>query len=331
MAKQNRREKADIPLTDLINLFVLSKQIEGRSQKTLIWYRGHLDRFAEFATGDRPVALRDLTIAEARAFIAHLQGRTTRYEDHRLRPLKQGGLSPHTIHAYVRTLKVFGNWLHEEGYTGSHPFARLKTPKLPETMIEILTDEEIGRLIKAVNPNCFLGARLYAILLLLLDTGIRASELCGLTMSNTFLQDGYVKVLGKGKKERIVPIGNATKRSLLRYVQMFRPEPTEQAMDQFFLSVNSEPFSYNGLALAIRRLGQSADVPRLHAHLFRHTFAVRYLMNGGDLMTLKLILGHTTLEVTQMYLHLAEAHVQIQHNRFSPVDRLQIAGRILRK
>jgi site-specific recombinase XerD len=88
------------------------------------------------------------------------------------------------------------------------------------------------------------------------------------------------------------------------------------------LSVHGTPLTYQGFRQVIKRLGKAAGVPRLHPHLFRHTFAVRYLMNGGDIMTLKLILGHTTLEVTQMYLHLAEAHVQVQHNRFSPVDRL---------
>ena len=73
----------------------------------------------------------------------------------------------------------------------------------------------------------------------------------------------------------------------------------------------------------IKRLGVRAGVPRLHPHLFRHTFAVRYLMNGGDIMTLKLILGHVDLSTTEMYLHLAQSHIQVQHNKFSPVDRLR--------
>ena len=79
-----------------------------------------------------------------------------------------------------------------------------------------------------------------------------------------------------------------------------------------------------GLSKAIKRLGHTSGITRLHAHLFRHTFAVNYLMNGGDVMTLKLILGHTTLDVTQIYMHLAEAHVKVKHERFSPVDRLGI-------
>ena len=95
-------------------------------------------------------------------------------------------------------------------------------------------------------------------------------------------------------------------------------------IDQVILSVDGTPLTYCALGHMIKRLGKKAGVPRLHAHLFRHTFAVRYLMNGGDVMTLRLILGHATLDVTQMYMHLAESHIKIQHHKFSPVDRLRI-------
>ncbi len=145
------------------------------------------------------------------------------------------------------------------------------------------------------------------------------------------MNEGYLKVYGKGNKERLVPFGALTKKALLKYIHSYRPETVGDDCQQVFLSVDGKRLSYNGLALVIRRLGQTADVPRLHAHLFRHTFAVRYLMNGGDIMTLRLILGHTTLEVTQMYMHLADAHIQVQHSKFSPVDRLDIGKRRRRK
>jgi integrase/recombinase XerC/integrase/recombinase XerD len=318
---------ANTPIVTLIDLFIVSKQIEGRSAKTLTWYRANLERFAGFMTNGHEATLSQLSLDDARAFIAHLQGRTTRYDGHQMRRVQEGGLSPHSVHAYVRTLKVFGNWLCAEGYVRSHPFERLKPPKLPETMIEILSDDEILALIGAVNPNSPLGARMHAIVLLLLDTGIRATELCNLTLDHTNLKDGSIKVRGKGNKERMVPIGGATKKSLMRYIQAFRPEPLHDGVSQVFLSDDATPLTYTGLSQALRRLGKAAGVNRLHAHLFRHTFAVRYLMNGGDIMTLRLILGHTTLEVTQMYMHLAEAHVQIQHHKFSPVDRLGIGKR----
>ena len=103
----------------------------------------------------------------------------------------------------------------------------------------------------------------------------------------------------------------------------FRPESIS---DNLFLSVDGGTLTYNGLKMMIQRLGKKAGVERLHLHLFRHTFAVRYLTNGGDLMTLRLILGHTTLHMTQQYLHLADQHLKIAHNRYSPVDCLGITS-----
>jgi len=198
-------------------------------------------------------------------------------------------------------------------------------------MIEILADREIDSIFSCINPKCFLRARQYTIVLLLLDTGIRASELCGLTLDNTDIDNGTIKVMGKGRKERIVPFASGTKKALLRYVTTWRPEPAYEGIDNLFLSIRGTPLSYNGLRHVITRIGHRAGIPRLHPHLFRHTFAVKYLINGGDVMTLRLILGHATLEVTRTYVHLAEAHVQVQHHRFSPVDRILARGRLRRR
>ncbi len=150
-----------------------------------------------------------------------------------------------------------------------------------------------------------------------------------LHLANTYIEQDYLKVLGKGDKERILPFGSTTKKALLRYIHTFRPEPIHEGVEQLILATDGSPLTYSGLAQAIKRLGKRTGVPRLHSHLLRHTFAVRYPINGGDIMTLRLILGHATLEVTQMYMHLAEAHVKVQHHRFSPVGRLvmKVRGR----
>ena len=319
----------EITLPTLIDLFSATKQVEGKSPRTIAWYRAFLTRFATFAGKGDEAKPKDMSIHTAREFIASLQNQTKRFVGHPKHPEEEGGLSPHTIHGYVRALKAFASWLHEEGFTNSNVLARLKRPKLPQPMIKILSEEEIRDIFGAINPNSFLGARIYAIAILLLDTGIRATELCTITLENTFINEGYVKVTGKGNKERIVPFGAATKKALIRYISTFRPERTSfvDGDDRLILTPTGGPLSYHGLNKIIKRLGNTAGVPRLHAHLFRHTFAVNYLMNGGDVMTLKLILGHATLEVTQIYLHLAEAHVKIQHERFSPVDRLGIGVR----
>ena len=214
---------------------------------------------------------------------------------------------------------MFSKWLLEEGYTKSDLFARLKVPKTPETVIEVLSDEEIRRLVSEINPQSLIGARLYAIVLLLLDTGLRATELCTLTQANTDLADSSVKVMGKGKKERVLYFSPETKKAIHRYLTVYRPENDRP---ELFLSDDGSPLTYNGLKQIILRLRVRAAIPRLHLHLFRHTYAVKFLMSGGDLMSLKRILGHTDISTTSLYLHLTETNVQAQATKFSPVASL---------
>lgn len=315
-----RREKMEITLATLIDLFLATKQTEGKTTKTLSWYRQKLEAFDQFLGGNAP--LKEVNLAQARAFIAHLQGKETKFDGHPFRPEAQEGLSAHTVHGYARTLKAFSSWLVEEGFATHDPFAKLKRPKTPKAMIEVLSDDEIASLLASINPNHLMGARLYAAFLTLLDTGIRANELCTLTLDNTHLNEGYLKVFGKGQKERMVPFGATTKKALLRWLITWREALACDGEEAFFLTETGEPLSYSALSQAVKRLGKRAGVERLHCHLLRHTFSVHYLMAGGDIMTLKLMLGHSSLEVTQAYLHLAAAHVQVQHSKFSPVDRL---------
>ena len=292
---------------------------------------GSLSSYRFLGNGSE-AALPDYTLENARAYVAHLQAQGTRFGDHPCRPEEGGGLSSHTIHGHVRTLKVFSSWLEEDSFTTNNRLAKLKRPKLAEPIIDVLTEDELARIVNAVNPDCIRGARIYAILLVLLDTGVRATELCGLTLTNTHLDEDYIKVLGKGGKERIVAFGPTCKKALLRFVTTWRRAYMhDEAVDNLFLTHQGGPLTYSALQQLIKRLGLRAGVPRLRAHLFRHTFAVRYLMNGGDLMTLRLILGHTSIEVTQVYLHLKDSHIQIQHHKFSPVERLGLGRRRKRK
>jgi site-specific recombinase XerD len=224
----------------------------------------------------------------------------------------------------VRALKAFSAWLCDEGFSRSDVLARLKRPKKELPIIDILTEAEIHRLINTINPACFLGSRLYAAVLLLLDTGTRASELRTLKTDDVRIEEGQIKVMGKGRKERILPICSNTKKALLRYLATWRPVLASEECDRVIVSDTGGNMTYSGLLQAIKRLGKKAGVPRLHPHLFRHSFAVKYLMKGGDVMTLRRILGHTTLDVTQIYMHLADTDIKTQHNKFSPVDGLDL-------
>ena len=160
--------------------------------------------------------------------------------------------------------------------------------------------------------------------MLLLDTGLRIGELVHLTMDNVHMDEGYLKVMGKGRKERIVPIGINAQKALQRYLFRIRPKPSNPTVNNVFLSQSSNPLTENSMKLMFARLSDRTKVFRLHAHLCRHTFATRFLINGGDVFSLQQILGHSTLEMVRHYVSLASSHIAIQHQKFSPLDRLSL-------
>ena len=160
--------------------------------------------------------------------------------------------------------------------------------------------------------------------MILLDTGLRIAELVNLKMDNVHMDEGYLKVMGKGKKERIVPIGNSVQRALQHYLFRFRPKPTNPVTDNVFLSVSSKTLTENCMKLMFSRLSQRSGVYRLHYHFCRHTFATRFLINSGDVFSLQQILGHSTLEMVGHYVNLASSHIAIQHQKYSTLDRTNL-------
>jgi site-specific recombinase XerD len=269
----------------------------------------------------------ELTVDDARAFIKYLMDRTTRYPDHVLRTEMAGGLAPTTIHGYARSQRTFAGWLQREGYTDENVFEGLKPPKLPQTLIQPLTEDEIRRILLLIPQHTTEGMLNYTIILTFLDTGIRLSELIHLKIADIDFTVGQFKVFGKGAKERIVPMGYATRCAIIRYKDSFRPTPVNPNESHLFLSMAGTPISEASVEKIVQRLARKANLPRLHPHLFRHSFAVRYLVNGGDVFTLQKIFGHAALEMTRRYVTLASGDVKEKHRLYSPIDNLGLAER----
>jgi site-specific recombinase XerD len=309
----------DSNIRTFIDELIIAKQTEAKSPATVAWYRARLTRFADWLGPD--AKLRDLTLERARAFVAMLQTSGTRYQNHPNKAPAQGSFSPHYIHGYVRSLKMFSHWLLEEGYLPVDVLARLKRPSLPKTVVDTLSDEEIRRILAAHKPNCFTGARNLAIYMLLIDTGIRASELITLRLSNVDLQKSHIKVVGKGNKERVVSIVNGTRSALSSYIHYWRPECDH---DFVFTTFHGPPYTYGPMVHSMKRLGQKLGIPRLHPHLFRHSFAVGWLMNGGDEISLQKTLGHTDLAMTSKYVTFTGMQMQARHDQFSPAAKYNL-------
>jgi site-specific recombinase XerD len=161
-------------------------------------------------------------------------------------------------------------------------------------------------------------------MMLMLDTGLRVSEVADARLNHLNLDRRQLKVLGKGQKERIVPFGQRCAQALMRYIQLQRAQPRREEFNHIFLAPDGEPMTRNSLEQVVRRIRIASGITRLHAHLLRHTFAVNFLGNGGDLRTLQLILGHESLVVTQRYLHLSQQLIQARYEDRSPMDKLTL-------
>lgn len=324
-----KKERMEVTLPILVEYYATSKQVKGCSKKTLLGIRSNLKKFIRFLeTRGHSLKLSELSLHDARAYVAYLQGTVTKYEGHKLTPAHPNcTYAPETVHTHVRALRGFSTWIEREGYTKTPIFDLLDLPKLPHKKIDVLSPEEIQKIMDSINPNSFKGARLAAMVLLMLDSGIRASELIGLKHAEVDWNGGVFKVFGKGSKERFVPLGATAKQTLLRYVQVFRPKPARDDIDNVFLSLDGYSLTVNALTHIMRRLGKNSGVPRLHAHLLRHTCGVQYLIVGGDTKSLQMFLGHASPSMTHHYEQFKDEHVSAQHRKFSPVDALGITYR----
>ena len=313
-----------LELKNLIDGFRLSCQTEGKSPKTVEWYISFLARFAGFLErGGMPAQADRIDRTHIRAFIRYLQTEArTLHGD--------APLSPATVQGYVRTLKAFFSWLEREDYIATNPMTRVPIPRAPIKIINTFTPEQIQRLADVCLRSSGIGSRNLCILLLMLDTGIRVSELANIHLGDVDLDGGYITISqAKGGRERIVPVGSLVQKSLWKYMNQVRPEAVTPMVTRLFLNKSGLPLTKNGIQQMLRRYGKRAGIDgvRCSPHTFRHTFAKNYLLNGGDIFSLQRILGHSSLASVRMYLNLFAADVKRQHERFSPVDNLVVTSR----
>jgi len=317
-------QKSAKKLSKCIDYYEVCNRAEGKSPKTISWYSANLRRFRNYLKSRHlPDSIDNIDTKLLREYVIYLLKRN-RFDGHPYTPVQAEPLSSATVHGHVRTLRAFFSWLAMEGLTQENAAKDLKPPKVTRKVVTTLSDQEIESILNTLSPTTPSEARNRTIFMILLDTGLRIGELINLSMEDTHMDEGYLKVMGKGKKERVVPIGNNAQKVLQRYLFRYRSNPTLPRIDNVFLSIHGDPLTENSMKLMFTRLAKRSGVSRLHAHLCRHTFATRFLINGGDVFSLQQILGHSTLEMVRHYVNLASSHVAIQHQRFSPLDHLNL-------
>jgi integrase/recombinase XerD len=263
-------------------------------------------------------------LSELRQFLAHAtNGHTTeagRWGD----PRSRKPLRPRTIHTYYGHLRTFFEWLVSEGYIDASPMLRINAPVFRKDQVQPFTEEQVVALLHAARRSQH-PRRDEAIVLFLLDTGVRATELCGLRMKSLDIDNRRCTVLGKGNFQRTVYFGRTTAKALWQYIREDGRDPDQSIFVGDRGTRSGEALTRSGLLQLIVRLGKAAGIQatRCSPHTFRHTFAVNWLRGGGNAFSLQQMLGHTSLDQTQTYIALAQGDVQSQHRQFSPADRLK--------
>ena len=298
--------------------FLLTLHAEGYSQSTIAIYKWGLYKLSNFT----PINLQEVKKE-------HLLEAFSTFRDMDLKPA--------SLQNIWTPMRSFFNWAQNE-FQLSRPDLNIPCPQAVPPIINPFSSDEIRRLLSACNHTkratsqkreSFLmkrptAERDKAIILFLLDTGVRVSELARITMQDLNLETGEIQIrpFGSGlkSKPRMVYIGKLSRSTLWRYLT----GKSKQQDIYLFTTSAGYPLNRTSIRQLLVRIGEKAEVPNVYPHRFRHTFAIQYLRNGGDIFTLQRILGHSSLEMVRRYLAIAKADCETAHRKASPVDNWRL-------
>jgi len=272
-------------------------------ENTLAAYAGDLEDYATFLDG-RGVTELGVDGAVLEDYASHCRSRK---------------LKTTSISRRLSTIRQFYRFLIEEEAIASDPTRDLASPKRGSYLPEILSREEVERLIASPDPGTPVGVRDRAMLEVLYATGLRVSELTGLKLHHLNLHVGYLVCRGKGDKERVVPMGESARHRLREYLEDARPYLVKKPTDVLFCSRRGGAMTRQNFWHAIRRYAAAAGIhKRISPHMLRHSFATHLLMGGADLRSVQMMLGHADISTTQIYTHVSAGRLKEIHERYHP-------------
>lgn len=276
----------------------------GLSAHTVVAYRRDLQPFHAFLKERK----RGLERIQAEDLVQYL-----------LRRRRQGASSA-TVARNLVSIRMYLRFLASEGQIRENPAADLDSPKLWRRLPDVLKPEQVDRLLAAPEPDAANGLRDRALLETLYATGARISEALGLTMEGVNLEVGFLRVRGKGNKERLVPLGRKAKEAIARYLRDARPKlAAKRENAHLFLTKSGRPLDRINAFLLVRRYCRKAGIKqRVSPHSLRHSFATHLLQGGADLRAVQELLGHASISSTQIYTHVDQARVKELHRKFHP-------------
>ncbi len=300
-----------LPAGLLLQSFLLERFAEfltleqGSSARTDESYRRDLQRLAEWAVAHGAASPEALTASHLREFVYHL---------------KDLGLSPASIRREISAIRTWYRFLMTEGVVTADPSERLETPRKWRTLPEVLTPTEVETLLSAIPLEEPLAFRDRAMLELAYGAGLRVGEWITLKMSDLLLDEGVVRVFGKGGKERLVPVGGKAIGAVALYLRELRPRLERgKGTGVLFLNARGAPLSRMGAWKILRKYVQRAGLTKpVTPHTLRHSFATHLLEGGADLRSVQEMLGHADISTTQIYTHVDREFLRAVHRQFHP-------------
>jgi integrase/recombinase XerD len=315
----------ELTFKEALELFVNAKKAEGMRPRTISDYYKHIEWFTRFLSEFYPdvTTIQQLTADIIRNYINYLRDERNPYAGDKTREKDVKGLAVNTINIRLRTLRAMCRFWTEEGYIAANPMEKIK-PLRKDSVDDMTgyTEKEIKALFSVLDVRQYSGFRDKIIMLLLLDTGIRINELVNVQISHLDVKRSTLTIpaeIAKNRKSRTIPVSRKVMKLLLELhdenKQYF--EPTEF----LFLTAYGEQMIPDTFRRRLWKYAQEAGVERATPHKFRHSFARDFLMNGGSVFALQLILDHADIATTRRYVQLDDSHIKEQHQRFSPVSK----------
>ena len=278
---------------------------DGLAKLTLAAYRNDLTHFGGWLEKERKQFFNAAVSGDIEAYLAW------RFSQH---------AQPRSAARYTSTLKRFYRYLLRENLIAADPTLNLDSPKLPRSLPKTLTEDDVERLLDNADTNTPLGLRDRAMLETLYATGLRVSELVGLKLTAVNVNDGVLRVTGKGNKDRLVPLGEESVQWLRRYLADSRPLLLDrQLCDEVFVTTRGAGMTRQAFWYLIKRHALAAGITRpLSPHTLRHAFATHLLNHGADLRVVQMLLGHSDISTTQIYTHVARERMKHLHAQHHP-------------
>lgn len=292
-------------LTEEFKRYLLIDQ--GKSENTIKSYQLDLTKFIDFLEVQNIIEITEVTQQTIQLFLASL---------------RQAGYASSTTSRMISSLKQFFIYLMKEGIIKQNPLTLIQGPKKVQRLPKVLTMKEVEALIQSPDTSTLWGLRDRTILEVMYATGLRVTELTQLSLEELHLDLGFIQTVGKGDKERLVPLGEEAEYWLKQYLNLVRPSFANKCnapTDSVFLTERGKPFTRQGIWKNLKKYVALANVDHdVSPHMLRHSFATHLLENGADLRMVQELLGHADISTTQIYTHISKQRLQKVYRQYFP-------------